>query len=130
MAVIAAFKFDDSFSACIATGQPKSAHGGLGPRAHHSQALHAGHELANSDSKFGFDFSGRAKSQAFLRGISYAVNDSWMGMASNHWSPGADIINVPLPFCVIEISAFTALKENGRATYTLKCTNRRINSSG
>ena len=42
MAVIAAFKFDDSFSACIATGQPKSAHGGLGPRAHHSQAFHTG----------------------------------------------------------------------------------------
>ena len=61
MAVITPLKFDDRIPAGKTSGQADSAHGGFGPRAHHTDQIHGRHQFQDLFRHEGFTNRWRAE---------------------------------------------------------------------
>jgi len=124
MAVITALKFDDGVAGSETAGQADRAHSGFGTGVTQPHQLHGRNQLLHPARHDGFQGGGSAKTQAVGGSVLDGADYRRMGMAGDHRSPGAHVIDVAATILVVQIGALTALEENRRAADAAKSADR------
>ena len=122
MAVIAAFKLDDFVTTGETACQTNGAHGGFSTGADHAHHVHGRHQLADPVGHDGFDGRRRTKTQAIGHYVPHGLDHFGMGMANNHWPPGAHIVHVAFVVFINDVSTFAGFEKHRIAAYTTEGT--------
>ena len=94
MAVVAAFKFHNDFAAGGGARQTNGGHGGFSAGADKAQLLNG--RIAGDDAlgEVGLRSGGGAKAGRVARGPLNGLDHRRKGMAQDHRSPGAEVVDV------------------------------------
>ncbi len=102
MAVIAALEFDDLVPPGKAARQANGAHGRFCAGGDHAHHFDGWHQLANLVGHLCFERGRGAKREPLAHHGFNGLDHLRMGVSEDHWSPGADIINIAVSVCIIE----------------------------
>ena len=130
MAVIAAFEFDDDFAAGGGAGQADGRHGGLGAGADEAHLLDGGVAGDDALGEVGFRGRGRSKAGGVARGALDGFDDGRKGMAQNHRSPGAEVVDVAVAVGIGEPGALGGGDEGRCAADGAKGPHGRVDAAG
>ena len=130
VAVITAFKLDELVATGNAASESNGGHGRFSAAVDHAHHLDRRHGGDNLFGEFDLQFVRRAKAGAVRRNRRKRLNNFLVGVAQNHRSPGADVIDEAASINVSDRCAAGALDEQRRAADAAKSAHRRIDAAG
>ena len=129
MTVITAFELEDLVAPGVAARQPDRAHRCLGPGTDHADELQRGHQFAQSPCHLRFDQGRRTVAEAPVHGGMYRAQHLGMGVAENHRTPGADVIDIGATSGVVDVGACRARNEQRIAADPTERSDRRVDAA-
>ncbi len=108
VAVIAADEFQNLVASRVAARETQSAHRGLRAGIDHADHLDGGIDALHELRELAFEQRRRAVARAARDGLLQGFHDIRMGMADDHRTPGADIVDVFVAVDVKDAVAFGA----------------------
>ena len=130
VAVVAALEFDDELAAGGGAGQADGRHGGLSAgadKAHLFDGGIAGHDALG---EIGLGGGGCAEAGGVARRALDGLDDRRKGVAEDHRTPGAEVVDIAIAVGVDEVGALGALDEWRRAAHGAKGPHRRVDAAG
>jgi hypothetical protein len=129
MAMIVTSEFDYLLTACGPACQPNGAHRSFGSATDQSNFFNRWDGIDNKLSQFRFASSGSPETGPLLCCFLDCVDHNGMGVAQNHWSPTADVVEIMIAIDVYQEWASTALHKQWMATDSAECTGGTVDST-
>mmetsp|Transcript_9625 Transcript_9625/g.22391 ORF Transcript_9625/g.22391 Transcript_9625/m.22391 type:complete len:286 (+) Transcript_9625:1897-2754(+) len=129
VAVVAALELDELGPAGGAAGQADGAHRRFGARADEAHLVDAGHQLQDLFGQLDLALGGRAEGEALGRSLLHGLPHRRVAVAEDHRAPGADVVDVALPFGVPDIGPLAPGDEAGRAADGAESAHRRVDAA-
>ena len=115
MAVVAACEFDDFGASCVAASKADGGEGGFGAAVGEADFFDPGEVVGDPFGDFDFVGVGDAVGGAVGEGIGDGLDDGGVGVAEDHGSPGADVVDEGAAVYGVDAGALGGADEEGSA---------------
>ena len=130
VAVITALEFHDVLASGICARQADGRHCGFGTGTHEAHHLDGRKRLGHEFCQFSFCRSGSSEAGAVLGCALHRLHYLGIGMAKDHWPPGAYVIDVFVPVGVPKLCALRPYDHRRLASHCAECAHGRIHAAG
>jgi len=130
VAVVAALEFDDDFAVGGGAGEADGGHGGLGAGADEAELFDGGIAGDYALGEVGLGCGGGAKAGGVAGGALDGFDYGREGVAEDHGTPGAEVVDVAVAVGVGEVGSLSALDKGGGSADGFECADGGVDAAG